>query len=144
MSRCVWIVTPVLALMVSVGCGGGGYDGPPRVAVSGTVNFNGQPLQEGNIFFVGRGEGQRQASGAIGNGRFSIPEDAGPNAGTYDVRIVSYGASSSEPAAEGDDETDELETGDAKQLIPAMYNEQTTLTAEIAKDMEPLAFDLSN
>lgn len=144
MWRYVLIFSPILGLVV--GCGGGGYDGPPRVAVSGTVSLNGQPLPEGNIFFVGEDE-KRQASGVIANGEFSIPEETGPNVGTYQVRIVSYASSSEGGEAStgevGADETDELEGG-SEQLIPAEYNERTTLTAEISPGMEPLTFDLSS
>ncbi len=146
MCRCVCVITTVLALISSVGCGGASYEGPPRVAVTGTVNFNGQPLAEGNIFFVGDGE-LRQADGVIANGKFEIPEDVGPNAGSYQVRILSYQSAGGAGADAGDsevgsEETDEL-VDDTRQIIPAMYNQQTSLTAEVSDGMEPLVFDLS-
>jgi hypothetical protein len=130
-------------LPLSLGCGGS-YEGPKRIPVAGTVTFDGQPLSEGHITFVPEGGDQRQATGVIANGQFNIPEEMGPNVGSYKVRIIateSAGADDAAAAEVGADMTDELATG-GQQLIPPIYNDQTTLTAKIREGMEPLTFDL--
>ena len=136
----------------ALGCGGAAYDGPARIPVSGTVNFEGQPLTEGMIFFVPDGHEGRQSSAPIGNGKFTIVEDAGPNEGKYKVRIIAAepGASAepdteSEPG-EGDEEGEEVveeDVGKASQMLPPKYNDQTELTADIKAEMAPLKFDLT-
>lgn len=138
----------------ALGCGGAAYDGPPRIPVSGTVTFEGEPLTEGMIFFVPDGHKGRQATAPIGNGNFTIVENAGPNEGKYKVRIVA-GEGGSDEAEEPESDTpgegemtDESEVGsedkeEGNRILPPKYNDQTELTADIKPEMEPLTFTLT-
>lgn len=104
-NRTVWSCAMgilIAATMVfSAGCGGPGYEGDERAAVSGAVTFNGNPLPYGTISFTSTGEG-RMASGLIENGSYSIPEELGPNLGTYKVEIEGFAAAPVEGGGEED------------------------------------------
>src|SRR5262245_35718299 len=83
----VLLATPILvALAIASGCS----DDPlGRRAVSGTVKFDGAPLQAGNISFQPT-EGQPTYGGAtITDGKFSLPRDQGLVNGKYQVSINS-------------------------------------------------------
>ena len=136
---CAKRVVPVVVVLVAVGmlmiagCGEGpAYEGPARVAVSGAVTFDGEPLPSGIINFIPQGQGRR-ANGIVMNGQYSIDEDHGPNVGTYKVQILGYAkapADVPEGGGEGGgDEEPEVDNG--PQILPAKYNAESTLTAEI-------------
>ena len=79
----------VCLMIVSFVSGCGDNDG--RVAVTGEVNFDGKPLEEGNITFGGS-QGAAGA-GKIVNGKFTLSEsgsEQGVQPGTYDVLISSW------------------------------------------------------
>jgi hypothetical protein len=127
--------TLVLAVgLVLTGCSGGGDD-LPREPVSGTVTLGGQPLADGVIQFnpVGGATsvGNPVSGGAqIKGGQFSIPRDTGLVPGNYNVAIYSAEKRDrTKPAQVGGGKVTEL----AKELIPAKYNSQTELKAEIKK-----------
>src|SRR5690349_3719614 len=66
------------------------YDGDQRFPISGKVTVDGQPVDLGVIAFMpqGAGEGMGRVSGApIRDGLYSIPEEKGPTAATYQVQI---------------------------------------------------------
>ncbi len=130
-------------LLLFAGCGGADYDGPERAAVSGTVTVDGVPLPFGTITFKPTGDG-RMANGAIEEGVYSIPEESGPNLGSYMVDIRGYANS---PAAlgeeEGDEETEEeQEFNLGPQIVPEAYNAATTLQVEIASGENTQDFPL--
>jgi hypothetical protein len=117
-----------------IGCAGGGGDDKPREPVSGTVSMDGQPLPAGVILFApagGAGESLASATGKIENGQFSIPRDQGPVPGKYKVTI----SHTDEPEGRVKIELKKpgKKTSGPKELIPAKYNAQTTLSAEIPK-----------
>ena len=61
----------VLGLAWVVGCGGSGT--PPTVKVTGTVTYNGNPLEGVNVGFIPDGEGGRPASGTTdASGKFTL------------------------------------------------------------------------
>ena len=78
----------LLVLFVALaGCG----DNRGRVPVTGTVTFDGKPLESGGIRFGG--DQGAAGVGAIVNGRFSLDENAsqkGVLPGKYDVLIHSW------------------------------------------------------
>jgi hypothetical protein len=77
----------VLCGMLIVGCG----DNRGRVTVSGTVLFNGKPLESGSIRFGG--DQGAAGAGQIVNGSFSLNETGSQNGvlpGKYDVLIASW------------------------------------------------------
>ena len=71
-----------------IGCGGG-VSGPKRHAISGTVNREGIPVDDGNILFTPVGGGTA-VSGSISNGKYSFNVQNGVPSGKYDVKIVAF------------------------------------------------------
>lgn len=124
----VWMLFGVL--VCGAGCGSGA---PKTVNVSGTVEFDGQPLTKGTISFVpqavGENEQNRPATGTIDDkGHYVLstfkPGD-GALPGKYLVAIVS---NSNEPSVE-----EMAEGAKITSLIPAGYNSPATsgLTATV-------------
>ena len=123
--RIAWAVCGLLLL---AGCGG---DPMGRQAVSGTVLFKGQPLDQGRIQFIPVEKGPTESGATIENGKFTIPRDTGLVPGTYKVSVFSYdqkGAKVQSEEIPGDPGNTQF-----KERIPAKYNDQTTLTAEVKK-----------
>ena len=81
--RCVF----ALVVLAPIGCEAPVEDKLPREAISGTVTFDGQPLQKGTIRFDPTGQGATASGGMVEDGRFDIPADEGPVPGKYKVLI---------------------------------------------------------
>jgi hypothetical protein len=117
------------AAVLLAGCAGT-EDDLPREAVHGTVKLNGEPLKQGRIQFQGTAPG----SSGIVDGNYSIPKAEGLVPGKYQVLI--YGAAGeSQPApakAEMPGDTPPPKKA-LKEPIPAKYNAQSKLTAEVTK-----------
>lgn len=129
---------PVLAglvaavLLTASGCGEGAEG---RKAVSGTVTMNGAPLNDAMIEFSPMStDGGSFSGAAIVDGEYSIPANKGLLPGQYKVMVTMAG-SAPEP------ELDEM-PGDssvvpvAPELIPAKYNSESTLTAQVESSGE--------
>jgi len=132
----VLLAAAILALLViASGCG----DDPiGRRAVSGTVKFDGAPLQAGNISFQPT-EGQPTYGGAtITAGKFSMPRDQGLVNGKYQVSI-----NSPVPGTGGKPAPDAM-PGDppalSSELIPPNWNVASDHFIEIKKE-GPFTFD---
>jgi len=113
------------ALVILLGCGSQG-DG--RVAVSGQVTFDGQPLSTGQVVFEPRGQG-RMAIGQLVNGSYSIAAERGPTAGEYVVRITSA-RPTGEKASGGPTSRDEMRDV-YQQFLPPRYNDASELLVQI-------------
>jgi hypothetical protein len=75
-----------LLLVLTAGCG----KDEGRRSVSGSVTFQGQPLDRGAIQFLTTGATPSAVSGAvIQDGRFRVPAEHGLEPGTYRVLITS-------------------------------------------------------
>ncbi len=102
-------VACVVALLFSfvVGCGGG--DGFDRVPISGTVTCEGVDAPNGSVLgtIAATGTEAPNISWPLEGGKFSIPADQGPIAGSYkfEISIVTG------EAAEGESPEGETETG---------------------------------
>lgn len=100
-----------------------GSSGPQRVPVSGTVEYNGNPLTQGNVVFVPvvPSEGY-PAHGTIGpDGRFKLTTfDDGDGAvpGDYKVTVFAYDGMRDVPGLAFPDV--------GPSLIPERYNQATT------------------
>lgn len=94
-------VFSLLGLSFAVGCGGDGLD--TRYPVSGTVNYNGKPVENGMISFVPEAAEGRGASGDIKDGAYSLttntPED-GAFPGSYKVTVSSKDTEEAKAKAE--------------------------------------------
>src|SRR5687767_4430562 len=84
-SRSVCTTFAALFFAVVIGCGSS--DG--RRAVSGTVTFQGKPLDRGTIDFYRTGEPTVAAGTLISDGRYEIPAEKGLLPGKYLVKIES-------------------------------------------------------
>lgn len=114
-------------LLAALACGcGGNADG--RVSVSGSVSYNGEPVESGSITFVPTDSKKPRAAGEILNGKYTIPADKGPMPGPHKVEILANKKTGKQVTVPGDtgNKTDQV-----KQILPAKYNTATTLTAEI-------------
>jgi hypothetical protein len=120
-----------------IGCGSARSEGPQRVAVSGTVTLDGQPLENGVIRFIPHPDVKGpKASMSVTAGRFEIPETAGPVAGRHRIEIESDDHGGIAP----DDEAalKEMAAGKRKLAkpvkIPAIYNIRSTLERTVQSD----------
>ncbi len=129
-----------VVLLAVAGCGAADEgDGVVRESVSGTVTLGGKPLDGASIHFIPTNpNAPGEASGEIKDGKFAIPKESGPAAGTYSVKISSIQNVTVDPnQPPGPPPKPKPET------IPKKYNAATTLNAEIkAGDPNELTFEL--
>ena len=125
------VTSLVLAMAVSLtGCSGS----DSQVAVRGTVTFDGQPVEEGQVAFEPRGEGKMQF-GIITNGNYAIPAEFGLVPGEYVVKITA-----SRPTGQLANPdafiTDENARVINEQFIPPKYNSRSELVVTIEPGSE--------
>jgi hypothetical protein len=113
-----------LAFLLSIG--GCGSELPQGMPVSGTVSFQGAPLDHGSIEFAPVSDEGVFSGAPIVVGTYEIPDENGLTAGEYEVRISS---SSGETATEEEAPGESSVT--AKERIPAGYNVATTLKVTV-------------
>lgn len=131
----------VLSLTLTLtGCGSG--ETIPRAVVSGTVTFDGEPVNEGVIMFipvVGVKGAPVQLN--IVNGKYDSATDAGDKRGVVigmnEVRIMATRPSGKKVKSPDNEMIDEI-----VQYIPAKYNEKTELQQEIKSGKHEHNFDL--
>ena len=132
------VAAAAMALGTAIcGCGGKSPDARPRIAVTGTITLDGQPLDNAVIRFVPLAEvNGPKASVAVTAGRFELPSESGPVAGRHRVEIESTDHGGIAP----DDETALAEVASGKRKpaktvkIPAIYNARSTLERTIQAD----------
>jgi len=123
-SRHALIVTVLLAFPLW-GCGAATSN-----RVEGTVTFDGNPIESGEIRFLPKNGEGGVGAGSIENGKYSI--ECAPGEKNVQISATRVDA---KPAPDG------LEN--YVQYIPSKYNEKTTLTAKIeAGGTTGLDFDL--
>ncbi|MCA9081364.1 MAG: hypothetical protein KDA58_12445 [Planctomycetaceae bacterium] len=105
-------------ILVLCGCGGGVADAPDMFEVKGTVTYDGQPLESGQILFINADGSGRPDAGQITNGEFSFKCAAGEKK----VEITS----TREVPAEAPDGLP-----DYVSLIPKEYNTESMLKASV-------------
>lgn len=127
----------VLAIIVAVvplaltGCSGDG-----RVAVSGSVTVDGEPLPSGSISFRPVDPRQANTSGAaILDGRFRIPSDKGLFPGEYEVRISAY--------EEGDGFWNDPQRGRIPEMVPVRFRESQPIPTTIEPGGHRIDFHLT-
>jgi hypothetical protein len=122
-----------VSLFALAGCGG-------APSVSGTVTFEGAPVDGGTITFTPEQGGTVTARGAqITEGKYVIKSENGLAPGKYKVEIVWNKKTGKTVPNPNDTGTTVDET---KQVIPNKYNSRTELTAEIKSGSNSLDFDL--
>lgn len=136
--------TSLAALLLTLpnwGCGGGDPE-PARAAVEGVVTVDGQKLKEGVVRFIPSATGKSMAPAVqaiVKDGAFRLPRSEGPILGKHRVEIESTG----HYGFEIDDEAAYAKAFQEKNVqalppnpIPEMYNNKSTLTAEVKPDGE--------
>jgi hypothetical protein len=125
----------VLLLGLAAGCGA---SGAKRNPISGMVTYKGQPIKQGIINFRSEGEGQYVATGEIIDGKYEIPTISGLPAGQYAVAI-NYPDPKAPPQKE-----EEMPGASraVREMLPARYNEETTLKKDIKDGPNDINFDL--
>ncbi len=145
----LWTTSICLTLVALslVGCAeSGGISG--SVPVTGTVQFDGAPLEEGTVGFAPKDPAIGQpATGLIKNGKFTMMTSAsspGVIAGEYLVRITSLDLGTAQALPPGVPPNPNAPPPEVLSLIPKKYGDIKTsgLTASVKPGMEPLNFEL--
>ena len=116
-----------LLLLSAAGCGD-----TQRIAIEGTVDLDGNPMDEGMIALQPlTGTASPSTGGKIKDGKFSIPVEKGGFAGEFRVEIAKYGP------IPGKFQTHKV-TNDKVQLkgnlLPEQYHVDSEMTAMITPD----------
>lgn len=102
--------------------------GPEMFAVTGTVSFDGTPVEDGRIQFR-KAEGDQKAfSTEIKAGAYKLETEAG----TMQVEITASRPTGKFDTSNPDDPPQPI----GEMYIPAKYNTETTLTAEVKSSGE--------
>jgi hypothetical protein len=123
------------------GCGGGGSDQPDLGLVKGTVTFEGAPLAGASVTFMpDSGRPASATTDSAGNYELVYIRDTkGCKIGHNKVEITSVVEGGNEMEAEGDDATPAEAT---KEKLPAKYNTNTELEADVKAGENTFNFDL--
>ncbi len=127
----IWMLLAPTFLLV--GCG------PPTSethTVQGTVTFDGAAVAEGDIIFRDGAGQTRSYGGKILDGEFSFESSPGS-------KIVEISAMREVPG-EMDTSNPGEEIPLREQYIPATYNTETTLTAEVSAESGSIDFELGS
>jgi hypothetical protein len=117
------------------------YTGAKRYALSGKVSYDGQPIDWGSISFLPKaGSEQRVSGGLITDGKYSVPEAQGANAGMHRVEIrwrKLTGRKIRDP--DSGEMYDERKEG-----LPPRFHADSELTAEVSDKQTTFDFDLKS
>jgi hypothetical protein len=122
----------LLGLAALPGCGGTG-----QVEVEGNVTYDGQPIKAGSIAFVASDKETRGGGGAILDGKYHILPKVGPTAGKYRVEIRWAKPTGKKYKSETGQTLEVTEEG-----LPAKYNDNSELTADLKRGKNTVDFDL--
>jgi hypothetical protein len=88
--RSILSATLGVMILASAGCSRQN-EGPERVIVRGKVNYNGEPVSDGQIRFIPKAETMTPVSGsAIAEGTYEVTAHGGVPVGTYVVQIEAH------------------------------------------------------
>lgn len=114
----------VCLLLVCAGCGGG------RVAVEGSVTFDGKPVESGTISFEPADGQGATAGGPIEGGRYALSGDSAVAPGKKIVRIRAV-RKTGRKIESGPPSPPGTMVEETESYIPAQYNTQSTLGCEV-------------
>jgi hypothetical protein len=126
--------------VVAAGCGGSEYEGARRFPLSGKVSFNGEPVDVGSISFIPLQKDGRVSGGTIADGAYSVEEAQGANAGKHRIEIHWQKRTGKKIKVPWSDEEDE----ERAEGLPAEFNTDSTLTAEVSANQATFDFDLKS
>lgn len=126
--RSVLLGFAIASLPFASGCGPGA---DARQSISGSVTLHGQPLESGRIQFEAV-DGSHVGGAKIIAGKYTIPAIKGLFPGKFLVRVsaIKEGAYTKNDVPPGEDGAIDL-TSLNQELIPAQYNNESTVTVEI-------------
>jgi len=104
-----------------------------RRPISGTVTFNGAPLEEGSISFQPLEQGTTSSGAMIRLGKYAITRDKGLPPGKYRVVINAIKPGTGTYLPEGKMPGEEVGTPPVE-LIPAAWNTSSKNTIEVSAD----------
>ncbi|MCA9086685.1 MAG: hypothetical protein KDA81_21660 [Planctomycetaceae bacterium] len=140
----VTVSVSLAVLLAITGCGSGS-DQPELGLVSGTITFDGNPLSGVAVTFVP--DGGRPAMGKTdADGKYEltyIRDTPGCKVGHNKVQIGNTEESEDEAEREGDDYV-QKPTKSGPATIPARYNTQTELQAEVKPGENTFDFSLTS
>lgn len=136
------ILAVSLGLLSTAGCKPS-YEGPQRIAVSGSVSFDGKAIDQGIINLIPLTDGKRKASAVIENGTYRIPEPKGPNPGKHMVEIHWLKPTGRKTINQGDPGGPSM-IDETAEVIPAKYNTQTNIQVEITRERNKHDFSLTS
>jgi hypothetical protein len=130
----------ILLCLAPAACGRQDYTGARRFPLSGKVTYEGQPIDWGSISFLPSSGEQRVSGGLIAEGKYSVPEAQGANAGKHRVEIrwnKRTGRKIRDPdSGEMYDER--------KEFLPPRFHGESELTAEVSAKHTTFDFDLKS
>jgi hypothetical protein len=133
------LVGTSLLLLISVGCGRSGYAELGLVELSGVVTLDGAPLEGAKVSF--ESDDKRRAIGVTdASGRYALMYDSempGVTPGSKTVRITT-----ADLGVEGDGFAEGASP--AKERVPARYNTDSTLKADVSTSKNTFNFDLKS
>ena len=116
-------LTLAIGILVTVGCGDATQ---APLALSGTVEFDGKPVEDGSITFTS--STGAVANGSINQGSYSIPVDRSVPAGTYGVQITGQEKTGRQIP---DSDAPGQKMDEIRSIIPDKYNSQSQLSVDI-------------
>jgi hypothetical protein len=126
-SRRIAPLLVILSVAPLAGCGP--KSGLEKVVVHGEVTYDGQPVANGQIYFIPAKGTKGPVSGApIKDGKYVAEAKGGVPVGTHQVKIEGYRSRGG--GAEGDLLSDRG-SGAPEQYLPDRYNQKTTLQVSI-------------
>ena len=127
-----------IGLVPLTGCTAKPYEGKPRIPLTGKVTYDGKPIDGGTISFIPSDESNRVSGGPLIQGAYSVPEEKGANVGAYRVEVRWP-----QPTGKKYKDPDTLETyNEQKESMPARFNTQSELKAEVSATQNKFDFDL--
>jgi hypothetical protein len=120
----------LLGLVVVLGCSGE----EQRIVVTGTVTFDGQPIDNGTVLFIPEGDSGSQTRPKFGtqivNGKYAFEPNFGPVPGKYKVTIT-WDKKTGRKISTGD----LIDTEETAQVLPPKYNseEETVLQVTVSR-----------
>ena len=121
--RCLFL----LALLTVAGCRD---TGPQRVAVQGSVQFDGRPVSDGSIRFIPlEGTPGPESAAPIVDGKYELDVEGGPPAGKLRVEIR-QGATIPPDMTNDNSAASQKKYQIPQNKIPPQYNESSSLSVE--------------
>ncbi|QDT90320.1 peptidase associated/transthyretin-like domain-containing protein [Gimesia algae] len=124
-------------LLLLTGCGQAS-DGMALTPVSGTINYQGEPIQEGVIRLIPQtGNSAPARTAQINAGNYQFTDRSAVKPGTYQVKISAYQGETGLPGDQPGGSS-----SSRKQYLPEQFNTKSTIEPiTIPPDSDPIQHD---